>query len=96
MIYMFIVLLFISFSFSVIFYVLFKNTSDELEETKHVMNEIINTNHVLMQQLDSLHKEEKIKADNKKVENEKINNLHDGDTVANVITVLSKCKNSSD
>lgn len=96
MIYVIFGLMFISLSLAVIFYVLFKNTSDELEETKHVIDEVISTNHILMKQIDNLHREERIKSDNKKVENEKINNLHDGDTVANAVAKLSKHKNSSD
>ncbi len=75
--------------FSLIFLILIKYTRDKLKETKKSLDSAIEKKYELTLQVENFKLAEKIKSDNRKEADEKINALHNGDAVDNAISGLS-------
>lgn len=90
MIKVFLIVLGISALCAVVFFALWKTTKEKLKRAEHDLNAVVDTNHVLIQQIEKMQKENKIKSDNREKADEKIESLHTGDTVDNAISSLSK------
>lgn len=74
---------------AVVFWALWKYTKGKLKQTKDSLNTALDANYSLTLQLENLKLQSKIKSDNRKEANEKINALHNGDAVDNAINGLS-------
>ncbi len=74
---------------AIIFWGLWRITNSKLKAVQHNVDAIVDTNHALMKELENARFQLKIKSDNRKEADEKINALHTGDAVDNAINGLS-------
>lgn len=73
-----------------VFCVLWKIEQKIRKDTQKDLTDSIENNKVLMEQLNKLHEELKIKNKNREEADAKVNALHNGDSVSNAINGLSK------
>ena len=73
-----------------IFFTLWKLAVKAKSDMEKELETALNSNKVLMEQLSLLREELRIKKNNRKKSNEKIDALHNGDAVDNAINGLSK------
>ena len=73
-----------------VFCVLWKIEQKIRKDTQKDLADSIENNKVLMEQLNKLHEELRIKNENREEADAKVNALHNGDSVSNAINGLSK------
>lgn len=86
-----IILLFLLIFVILVFILSYKN--EKLKQIKEDMESVIKANNNLHEEIKKLNAVDKIKADNRKDTNEKINNMHIGNTVDNAFNIL--CDNEN-
>lgn len=83
-------LIIFSIGVSVLFFMLWKTTKSVLKTTEHDLNVCTRKYEELLLMFKRVEAESKIKSENRKEADEKVNALHTGDSVANAINGLSK------
>lgn len=83
-----IVILILLFGLHLVF-CLYKAEKKKLQKAEKINEEVVKTNHALMEQIKLLQTESSVKTKNRNKANEKIDELHKGDAVDNALNSLS-------
>ena len=73
-----------------IFFIMWKVAEKAKSDADNKIEKLQEANNLIMGQLSKLHDELRIKNENRKEANEKVESLHNGDAVSNAINGLSK------
>ena len=76
-----------------VFFAMWKFAAKAKKDMKEELENALEANKALMKQLSLLHEETKIKTENRKEADEKIEELHNGDALGNALNWLHRHKN---